>query len=92
MSASPTVMNTLLRSRKFHTLFLPELASRFHETPSLVLSVRKPAGFQGQHNAHVFLCRRRSVNFREIRACIHCEPRMTKNTGTRPRGDVQSPP
>ena len=60
---------------------LEEVDSRFHETPSLVLSVRTLAGFQGQHNAHVFHCRRRSVNFREIRACIHCRTKNAEEYG-----------
>ena len=40
---------------------LEEVASRRHETVSFVLSVRIVAGLQGQHNAHVFLCRRRAA-------------------------------
>ena len=59
---------------KFHTTFLPELsegplmadghhvleevASRRHEILDSVLSVWTHSGRYGQHNAHVFLCRR----------------------------------
>ena len=91
MSASPTVMNTLLRSRwwsstpyffqscrKAHwvlddlpTTFpeipgghhvLEEVTSVRHEPLSCVLSVRTLEGLHGQHNVHVFLCRRRTAN------------------------------
>ena len=40
---------------------LEEVASRCLETPSLGLECSDPAGSQGQHKAHVFLCRRRAV-------------------------------
>ena len=40
---------------------LEEVASRCLETPSSVLRVRTMAGSQGQHKAHVFLCRRRAA-------------------------------
>ena len=39
-----------------------EVASCHHETLSFVLSVRTHAGFYGQHNVHVFLCRTRAAN------------------------------
>ena len=59
---------------------LEEVASRYLETPSLVLSVRTLAGLQDQHKAHVFLCRKRATkNFKNssLHSLVH--PGITSN-------------
>ena len=59
---------------------LEEVVSRCLETPSLVLNVRTLAGLQGQHKAHVFLCRKRETkNFKNSSMHSLVIPGLTSN-------------